>query len=116
MGNYVIGHGETPRTQSLRRNRLRIALIVAAVEGVLLLAGVIPWWLVVLLALGSVTWYVLMRDDSHPELMQLAWIAAFSQLLMLLVPVAAAVITVLAIALLVIFVLIALYALLRDRR
>ena len=38
----------------LRQRRYRIAFAIAALEGILVLAGAIPWWLVVLLALAAV--------------------------------------------------------------
>ncbi len=115
MSDVVIEHGESRRTRRLRQHRVRVALALAAVEGILVLAGALPWWLVVVLAAGALTLYVAVRE-RRGELVQIAWIAAFSQLVLLLVPIAAAVFTALAVALLVALALAALVALLRDRR
>jgi hypothetical protein len=112
----IIDHGDNRSSRYLRQHRLRIALVIAAVEGVLVLAGVIPWWLVVLLAVGAVAAYVWIRDDtSRPELRQAAWVAAFSQLVLVLLPVAAAILTALAVVVLVLIAVGALVALLLER-
>ena len=111
----IVEHGDTPRSRFLRRHRLRIALVLAAVEGILVLAGAIPWWVVVLSAAVSLALRAWLRTVGPPEVRQLTWIAAVSQLTVVLVPVAAAILTALAIALLVVLVVLALAALLRDR-
>jgi hypothetical protein len=113
----VIEHKETPRAASLRRNRLRVALGIAALEGIAVIAGAIPWWLVVLLAVGAVGVYLLVgRDDERGEIRQLSWIAAVSQLVVVLVPIAIVVATFVAIALVVLVAVGLLVALLTDRR
>ena len=111
----IVEHGDTPRSRFLRHQRLRIALVIAAFEGILVLAGVIPWWVVVLSAATSLAVRALLRSSGPPEVRQLTWIAAVSQLTVVLVPVAAAILTGLAIAVLVLLVILALAALLRDR-
>ena len=118
MGDFVVEHGETARARRLRHNRLKIALVVAAIEGVVVLAGVIPWWFVVILAVAAVTLYVAVRGQGRSELVQLAWIAAVSQvvLVLVLVPVIASFLLVLAILVVVAFAVVALVALARDRR
>ena len=116
MSDLVIEHGESLRGRRLRRNRVRIALVVAAIEGIIVLAGGIPWWVVVALAAGSVALYVVVRRQSSSELVQLAWIVAFSQMALVLVPVLAAVLLVLAIVVVSMFAIVALVALARDRR
>jgi hypothetical protein len=116
VSDFVLEHRETPRGRRLRRNRVRIAFAVAAVEGILVLAGGIPWWAVVLLAAAALAVYVSVRRSGSGEVVQLAWIAAFSQLALVLVPLLATVLVVLAIVLLAIFAVVALIALARDRR
>ena len=116
MGDYVVEHGESPRGRRLRHNRLKIALVVAAIEGIVVLAGGIPWWFVVLLAAAAVALYVYVRAQGRSELVQLAWIAAFSQVALVLVPVVASFVLVLAILVVVAFAIVALVALARDRR
>ena len=54
----TIEHGSTPMRPGLRENRLRIALLVAIVEGVLVLVGKIDWWVVAVLAIVAVALYV----------------------------------------------------------
>jgi hypothetical protein len=113
----VIDHKETPRAAGLRRNRLRIALGVAALEGIAVIAGAIAWWVVVLLAAGAVGVYLAFgRGHGHDEIRHLTWIAAVSQLLVVLVPVAIVVATFLAIGLVVLVAIGLLLALLTERR
>ena len=116
LSDLVVEHRETPRARRLRVNRLRIALVLAAVEGILVLAGAIPWWVVVLVAAGAVALYLFVRSDGRAELVQLAWIAAFANLVLLLVPVAAAIVSALAVVVVVVLAVVALIALARDRR
>ena len=116
LSDLVVEHRESPRARRLRINRLRIALVLAAVEGILVLAGAIPWWVVVLVALGAVALYVYVRNEGRADVVQIAWIVAFANVLLLLIPVAAAIVTALAIGLVVVFVVVALIALARDRR
>lgn len=111
----TIDHGTSGHGRMLRRNRLRIALLVALVEGILVLTGSIDWWVVALLALGSVVLYAAWGRGARDELRQLTWILAVSQVAVVLVPALALVVTALAIFALVAFALIALVVLLRDR-
>lgn len=112
----IIDHGEAPHVRALRRRRLQIALAVAAVEGILVLAGSIPWWVVALAAVAAFALRLALRDARARVVGQLTWIAAVSQLVVVLVPVAAAIVTVLAVAVVVLVAVVALGALLRDRR
>ena len=116
MGDFVVEHGETARARRLRHNRLKIALVVAAIEGVVVLAGGIPWWFVVIMAVAAVALYIAVRDRGRSELVQLAWIAAFSQVVLVVVPVIATFLLVLAILVVVAFAVVALVALATDRR
>ena len=111
----TIEHGETRRWRRLRENRLRIALLVALVEGVLVLVGEIDWWVAVLLAIGAVALYVMRGRSARDELRQLSWIFAVSQVAVVLVPALALVLTAFAVVALVLFAVIALVVLLRDR-
>ena len=112
----TIEHGSTSFGRRLRQNRLRIALLIALVEGILVLVGEIDWWVVVLLALGAVALYVTRgRTAGREDLRQGSWILAVSQVAVVLVPALALVVTALAVVALVLFALIALVVLLRDR-
>jgi hypothetical protein len=116
-GSLTIEHGSTRLGRRLRENRLRIALLVGLVEGILVLLGEIDWWIVVLLAIGAVALYVTRgRTARREELREGSWILAVSQLAVVLVPALALVLTAFAVVALVVFAVIALVVLLRDRR
>ena len=113
----TIEHGSTRFGRAIRVNRLKIALVVALVEGVLVLVGKIDWWVVALLAVGAVALYVSWgREARREEIREGTWILAVSQLAVVLVPVLALVLTAFAVVALVIFAIVALVILLRDRR
>ena len=113
----LIEHGETRRARRLRQNRYKVALAVAALEGILVLAGAIPWWVVVLLALISLVAYAGWgREHSSADVRVVTWTAAVSQLLVVLVPVLAGLVVVLAAVVVVLLAAVALAALLLDRR
>jgi O-antigen/teichoic acid export membrane protein len=113
----TIEHRSSRFGRRLRESRLRIALIVALVEGVLVLVGSIDWWIVVLLAIASVAFYVMRgRAARHEEVREVSWIFAVSQVAVVLVPVLALVLTAFAVVALVLIAVVALVVLLRDRR
>jgi hypothetical protein len=112
----VIEHGESPRAAGWRRTRVRIALAIAALEGLAVVLGAIPWWAVVLLAAGAVALYLWVgRHHDRGEVRQATWIAAVSQLIVVLVPVGIVVATFLAIGVIVLVAIGLLVALLTDR-
>ncbi len=113
----TIEHGTDRYDRFLRENRLRIALIVAVVEGLLVLLGEIAWWVVVLVAIGAVVLYVTRgRLAGNMKLRETSWVFAVSQLAVVLVPALALVLSALAVVTLVILAVVALVVLLRDRR
>ena len=113
----TIEHRSSRFGRRLRENRLRIALLVALVEGILVLVGSIDWWIVVLLALIGVAAYVWRgRDSGREEVREVSWIVAVSQLAVVLVPVLALVLTAFAVVALVLIAVVALVVLLQDRR
>ena len=113
----TIEHGSTRFGRTLRENHLKIALLIALVEGVLVLLGEIRWWVVVLLAIVAVALYVgLGREARREEIREGTWILAVSQLAVVLVPVLALILTAFAVVALVVIALVALVILLRDRR
>ncbi|HJX76340.1 MAG TPA: hypothetical protein VJ247_08275, partial [Gaiella sp.] len=118
MGDqYVLEHRERRLTRRVRQNRLRIALAIAAAEAILVIVGVMPWWLVVLLALGAVTAYAAWgREHANADVRVLTWTAAVSQLLVVLVPVLAGALVVLAAVAVVLLAGVVLAAILLDRR
>jgi hypothetical protein len=111
----TIEHG-AKRPSRLRANRLKLALLIALVEGILVLVGEIDWWVVVLLAVGTTALYVWRgRTSSRPDVREVTWIAAVSQVAVVLVPALALVLTAFAVVALVLLALLALVVLLRDR-
>ncbi len=113
----TIEHGSNRFGRALREYRVRIALLVALVEGVLVLVGEIPWWSVVLVAIAAVALYVVVgRKAGREEVREVSWILAVSQLAVVLVPALALVLTAFAVVALVLLAVVALVVLLRDRR
>jgi hypothetical protein len=96
---------------------LQLALAIAAVEAILVLAGIVPWWLAVAAAAASVAAYLLLgRDHRSPAVRSPAWVAVVSQLAVVLVPVAVVLIGVLVLVVLIALMAGALAVLLLDRR
>jgi len=117
MSGVVVEHRETHFSRRLRRRRIQIALGIAAVEALLVVVGILPWWLVVVAAPGSVALYLWVgRDHSSPGVRAGTCLAAVSQLIVVLVPVGLVVVGVLAIVIVAVLAAIALAVLLLDRR
>jgi hypothetical protein len=117
MAYPAIEHGTTRSGRWLRERRLRLAFAVAVAEGALVLLDVIPGWLALLVGALVLLFYVVVgRGLRHDSLRQTSWVAAMSQVLVALVPVAAFILTTLAIIVLAIIALLGLVLLLGDRR
>jgi hypothetical protein len=115
--DLLIEHGETRLARRIRQNRVKVAVGIAVLEGVLVLGGAIPWWLVVVLAVGSLGAYAGWgREHENADVRVVTWTAAVSQLIVVLVPVLAGAVVVLAAVAVVACAAIALAALLLDRR
>jgi hypothetical protein len=113
----AIEHGGTRTGRWLRERRFKFALWIAIVEGILVVVDVIPWWLVFVVAAAAIVYYIgVGRDHGTDAMRQGSWIAAASQLLVVLVPVFVAVATALAVFVLVCLALVALALLFLDRR
>lgn len=113
----AIEHGTSRASRWLRERRLRLAFWIAVVEGLLIVFDVIGGWLALLVGAIVVLFYVLVgRGVRSASIRQASWIAAASQVLVALIPVAAFVLTTLAIVVLAIIALLALVLLLADRR
>ena len=103
--------------RALRENRLRSALVIALVEGILVLVGEISVLTVVLVAIAAVAlYYAAGRKARRVEVRELSWIFAVSQVAVVLVPALAGVVIAFAVVALVIIAVVALVILLRDRR
>lgn len=116
-GQLLIEHGESRLGRRLRGGRYKAALAIAAVEGILVLAGALPWWIVVIAAGAAVAGYVGWgRNHQSPDVRVVTWTAAVSQLTVILIPALAAALFVLAAVVLVVLATLFLAALLLDRR
>jgi hypothetical protein len=116
-GQLALDHGKGRVARRLRATRSKVALAIAALEGILVLAGAIPWWLVVVLAIAAVVGYVAWgREHSSADVRVVSWTAAVSQLIVVLVPLLAAALFVIAVLAVVLVAGLLLLALLLDRR
>ena len=112
-----IEHGSSSMGRWLRARRVRLALWIAVVEGVLAVFDVIPWYAVVLAAAAAVLFYFgIGRSVRSDAVRQSSWIAAASQALVALVPALVVVVGTLALIAVALLALVALFALFSDRR
>jgi hypothetical protein len=113
----IVEHGESRFARRLRGGRVKVALAIAAIEGILVLAGAIPWWLVVVAAIAAVAAYVGWgREHRSADIRVATWTAAASQLTVVLVPALAAALFIVAALAVVVLAVLLLVALLLDRR
>jgi len=117
MAGLVLEHRESPFSRRLRRRRALIALGIAAAETVLVLVGIVPWWAVVVAAVVSVAAHVgAGRWQLPPVVRTVTWLAAVSQLVVVLVPVGIVLVGLLALVGVVVLAVVALTVILLDRR
>lgn len=117
MATDAIEHREGFASRWLRERRLKIALGIAVVEGILVVVDVIPAWVAIVVGAAVVAyWWVAGRNHGWQLARQASWTAAMSQLFVALVPILAFVLTALAIVALAVIAIIAIVALLADRR
>ena len=116
MGSHAIEHGSTRSGRWLRERRLRFTMWIAAVEGLLYLFHVLHWWAAVALAIIAVGfWWYIARAHKSYALRQAGWIFAVSQLLVLCVPLALAVVKAIAIGVIALLAIAALIFLFTER-
>ena len=116
MNAHAIDHGSSRSGRWLREKRLRITLWIAAVEGLLYLFHALHWWAAVVLAVIAVGfWWYAGRTSRSYSVRQASWIFAASQLLVLCVPLALALVKAVAIAVIAILAIVALFMLFRER-
>jgi hypothetical protein len=116
-GQAAIEHGSTRTGRWLREHRLRFALWIAVIEGVLVLVDVIPWGVALLVAATLILfWLFVGRELASDSARQSSWIGAASQVFVALIPVFVFVLKALAVVTLAILALVALVLLFRDRR
>ena len=118
MTSYpVLEHGTTRKTRWFRANRYRIALGIAVVETILIVADVLSWFLAIGIAtLVFALYLVVRRKVQNPAVRQVAWTAALSQTVPVLLPLLLVLATTLAIVMIVIVALAIAALLFFDRR
>jgi hypothetical protein len=100
----------------LRQRRLRLALLIAFVESVVILFSEHGWWYVVGAAVLSVLAYWFIGRHRSGVIYEITWVAAVSQLLAVLVPVLWELVKIVALIVLVALAVFLLAALLLDRK
>ena len=118
MTSYpVLEHGTTRKTRWFKANRYRIALGIAVAETILIVADVLSWFLAIGIAtLVFALYLVVRRKVQNPAVRQVAWTAALSQTVPVLLPLLLVVATTLAIVLIVMVALAIAALLFLDRR
>ena len=113
----AIEHGSTRPGRWLRERRLRLTLWIALIEGLLYFVHILHWWEAVVLAvIGVGFWWYAGRSSRSDLIRQASWIFAASQLLVLCVPVGLAILKAIAIGVIAILAIIALFFLFREHR
>jgi hypothetical protein len=113
----AIEHGSTRTGRWLRARRIRIALWVAVIEGIIVaLAHDVSRWTVVAIAIPLLALYVIWgRNARSDTVRQVAWIAGASQALAVIVVIMAFILNWLALLMAGIFAAVALLFLFSDR-
>lgn len=116
MSTHAIDHGSSRSGRWLREKRLRITLWIAAVEGLLYVFHALHWWAALVLAVVAAGfWWYAGRTSRSYTVRQASWIFAASQLLVLCVPVALALVKAVAIAVIAVLAVVGLILLFRER-
>jgi uncharacterized membrane protein YphA (DoxX/SURF4 family) len=88
LQGQALEHGSTRSGRWLRRYRLRIAVWIAVVEGLLIVLDVIPWWPALLVAAVLLAfWWFVGRNTRSDSVREGSRIAAASQAMMALIPI-----------------------------
>lgn len=117
MDIAAIEHRSSRAGRWMRARRLRLALWIAVIEGLLIVFDVIPGWIALVVGAILVAFYFFVgRRLRVDTIRQGSWVAAASQVLVALVPVVLAFVGFLAFVILALLVLAALVALIADRR
>ena len=111
----VIEHREGRSARWLRERRLRLSLLIAFIESLLVVTSSLGWFWVLAAAIGAGVLYLPGRRTSSSTVHEVTWILAVSQLISLIVPVLWEVVKFLAILVLVLLALFFLAILLLDR-
>jgi hypothetical protein len=113
----VVEHGTSRPGRWLRERRVRVALWIAVIEGVLVVFHAISWPIALIVAIAVVVLYFSTGTRLRSDVAgQIAWIAAVSQALVALVPVFVFIVGTLALIIVAILAVVALVLLFSDRR
>jgi hypothetical protein len=113
----VVEHGTSRPGRWLRERRVRVALWIAVIEGVLVVFHAISWPIALIVAIAVVVLYFSTGNRLRSDVAgQIAWIAAVSQALVALVPVFVFIVGTLALIIVAILAVVALVLLFSDRR
>jgi hypothetical protein len=112
----VIEHGQSTSAHWLRERRLRLALLIAFVESLLVLLSDHGWRYVVIAVVVALAAYWFVGRRRGGLLYEITWIAGVSQLLAVLVPFLWGLLWWLGTIVLVLLALVMLAALLLDRK
>lgn len=116
LGSHAIEHGSSRTGRWLRQHRLRFTLWLAAAEGLLYIVHILSFWPLVALAIVFVAIWWWARNSRSDTVRQASWILAVAQLLVLLVPVAWAIVKTVAIVVVALLAIAALVFLFTERR
>src|SRR3954454_20042904 len=78
---------ESSHGNFLGERRIKIALGIDVIDGLLVVVNVIPEWAVFVVAIGAtIYWWMSGRNASSPMVRQASWILATSQIFLMVVP------------------------------
>jgi uncharacterized membrane protein YdbT with pleckstrin-like domain len=116
FGAHAIEHGSSRTGRWLRQHRMRFTLWLAAAEGLLYIVTLLSFWPLVALAVIFVAvWVWAGRNSRSDTVRQVTWILAVAQLLVLLVPIAWALVKTVAIVMVALLAIAALVFLVTER-
>jgi hypothetical protein len=113
----VLEHRSTRLGRWLRGRRLRVALWIAVIEGILVAFKVISWPFAVVIAIAIIILHFGVTSRARSDAVrQISWTAAVSQALVALVPVLVVIVGTLSLIVVALLAVVALILLLSDRR
>ena len=112
----VVEHRQSSSALWLRERRLRLALLIAFVESLLVLFSAHGWRYVIIAAILALAAYWFLGRRWPGVVHEITWVAAVSQLLAVLVPVLWVLVKTLALIVLIALAVFLLAALLLDRK
>jgi hypothetical protein len=112
----VVEHRQSSSALWLRERRLRLALLIAFVESLLVLFSAHGWRYVIITVIVALAAYWFLGRRRPGVVYEITWVAAVSQLLAVLVPVLWVLVKTLALIVLIALAVFLLAALLLDRK